>query len=83
MSTHNIYHFQYKKNTLDYRKSAAVGFFKGLQNEFETAVVDESSVFEPLKFYCIITMISSLIWVCTLYLDQNVPTFSTFTVLFD
>ena len=28
-------------------------FSKELQNEFETAVVNESSVFEPLKFYCI------------------------------
>ena len=28
-------------------------FSKGLKNEFETAVVNESSVFEPLKFYCI------------------------------
>ena len=28
-------------------------FFKGLKNEFETAVVNEPSVFEPLKFYCI------------------------------
>ena len=27
-------------------------FSKGLKNEFETAVVDEPSVFEPLKFYC-------------------------------
>ena len=26
--------------------------FKGLKNEFETAVVNEPSVFEPLKFYC-------------------------------
>ena len=25
---------------------------KGLKNEFETAVVNETSVFEPLKFYC-------------------------------
>ena len=34
--------------------SAAMGFFpKGLKNEFETAVVNEPSVFEPLKFYCI------------------------------
>ena len=33
--------------------SAAVGFFsKGLKNEFETAVVNEPSMFEPLKFYC-------------------------------
>ena len=44
-----------KKNTLNYPKSAAMGFFsKGLKNEFETAVVNEPSVFEPLKFYCII-----------------------------
>ena len=43
-----------KKNTLDYPKSAAKVFFsKGLRNEFETAVVNEPSVFEPLKFNCI------------------------------
>ena len=42
-----------KKNTLNYPKSAAMGFFsKGLKNEFETAVVNEPPVFEPLKFYC-------------------------------
>ena len=29
------------------------GFFsKGLKNAFETAVINEPSVFEPLKFYC-------------------------------
>ena len=27
-------------------------FFQGLKNEIEKAVVDEPSVFEPLKFYC-------------------------------
>ena len=27
-------------------------FSKGLKNKFETAVVDEPSVFEPPKFYC-------------------------------
>ena len=27
-------------------------FSKGLKNEFETDVVNEPSVFEPLKFYC-------------------------------
>ena len=43
-----------KKNTLNHPKSAAMGFFsKGLKNEFETAVVNEPSMFEPLKFYCI------------------------------
>ena len=47
-----------KKNTLNYPKSAAMGFFsKGLKNEFETAVVNEPSVFEPLKFYCIFVRI--------------------------
>ena len=30
-----------------------MGFFsKGPKNEFETAVVNEPSGFEPLKFYC-------------------------------
>ena len=34
--------------------SAAMGLFcKGLKNEFEIAVVNEPSVVEPLKFYCI------------------------------
>ena len=28
-------------------------FSRGLKNEFEIAVVNEPSVFEPLKFYCI------------------------------
>ena len=27
-------------------------FSKGLKNEFERTVVNEPSVFEPLKFYC-------------------------------
>ena len=47
-----------KKNTLTYPKSAAMGFFQGtqLKNEFETAVVNEPSVFEPLKFYCTFEM---------------------------
>ena len=33
--------------------SAAMGFSKGFKDEFEIAVVNEPSVFEPLKFYCI------------------------------
>ena len=46
--------FSVQKNLLNYPKYAATGFFsKGLKNEFETAVVNEPSVFEPLKFYCI------------------------------
>ena len=43
-----------KKKPLNYPRSAAIGFFsKGLKDEFETAVVNEPSVFEPFKFYCI------------------------------
>ena len=43
-----------KKITLKYPKSAAMGFcYKGPKNEFEPAVVNEPSVFEPSKFYCI------------------------------
>ena len=42
-----------KKKNLNYPNSAAMGFFQGLENEFETAAVNEPSVFEPLKFYCI------------------------------
>ena len=35
-------------------KTCSYGIFsKGLKNKFEKAVVNESSVFEPLKFYCI------------------------------
>ena len=40
-----------RKITLNYPTSAAMGFFQGLKNEFETAVVNEPSVFEPLKGY--------------------------------
>ena len=40
-----------KKNNLNYPKSPAMG----LKNEFETAVVNEPSLFEPLKFYCIMS----------------------------
>ena len=54
MSTHNIPISVYKKISLNYPKSGAKGFCsKG--NEFETAVVNEPSVFEPLTFNCINT----------------------------
>ena len=50
---YTIYNIK-KKIILNDPKSAAMGFFsKGLKNGFETAVVDEPSVFEPSKFYCI------------------------------
>ena len=37
---------------LNYPKCSYVIFSKGLKNEFETAVVNEPSVFELLKFHC-------------------------------
>ena len=44
-----------KKITLNYPKSAAMGFCSmGLKMKFETVVVNEPSVFEPLKFYCLL-----------------------------
>ena len=46
-----------KKNTLNYTKSVAMGCFsKGLKNEFETSVVNEPSMVEPLKFFGIFIM---------------------------
>ena len=42
-----------KKITLNYPKVSSYGIFAiGLKNEFETAAVNESSVFKPLKVYC-------------------------------
>ena len=50
MSTRNILFSIHKsKLTLNYQ---LWDFSKGRKNEFETAVVNESSVFEPLKIYC-------------------------------
>ena len=53
---------QYKKeNHHKYPKSAGMGFFsKGLKNVFETAAVNESSVFETLKVYCNILLTGSM-----------------------
>ena len=46
--------FHYKKNIAKLSQICNYGICsKGLKNEFETAVVNEPSVFEPLKFYCI------------------------------
>ena len=41
-----------KKITLNYPNLQLCDFSKGLKNEFETAVVNKPSVFEPLKVYC-------------------------------
>ena len=49
--------------------SAAMGFFpEGLKNEFEIAVVNEPSVFEPLKFYCTIIILDAA--VCSIFLQN-------------
>ena len=53
MSTHKYTMFNIKKKIiLNFPKSTPF-FPKCPKNEFETAVVNEPSVFEPLKFYCI------------------------------
>ena len=56
MKTNNIPFSSEKKKkiTLNYLKSALWDFSKGLKNQFERAMVNEPSVFEPLKFYCIL-----------------------------
>ena len=50
--------FQYKKENIP-KLSQICNYgicSKGLKNEFETVVVNEPSVFEPSKFYCIRTV---------------------------
>ena len=43
-----------RKHHPELSQTAAMYFFSwGLKFEFETAMVNETSVFEPLKFYCI------------------------------
>ena len=45
--------FNLEKDHPKFSKIYSQGIFsKGLKNEFETAVVNESSVFEHLKVYC-------------------------------
>ena len=60
MNTYNI-PFQYKKeNHPKLSQICSYGiFYKGLKNDFEAAVENEPSVFEPRKFYCM--------YECTLY----------------
>ena len=53
MSTHNIpFPICIGKSAYIIPNLQLLDFSKGLQDEFETAVVNEPSVFEPLKFYC-------------------------------
>ena len=59
MNTNNI-PFSIKKRKITLILNLPLwDFSNGLKNEFETAVVDEPSVFEPLKFYCIYLYISA------------------------
>ena len=54
MITHNIPFSIYKrKSASNIQNLQLLDFFKELKDEFETAVVNVPSVFEPLKFYCI------------------------------
>ena len=54
MSTHNIPFLNIKKE--NHLKSSQICNYwicsKQSKNEFETALVNEPSMFEPLKFYC-------------------------------
>ena len=57
MSPHSI-HFQNKIRALELSQKFSFLLLwqknLGLENEIELAVVNEPSVFEPLKFYCIL-----------------------------
>ena len=54
MRTHNIPFSIYKKKTSQIIPNLQLWVFSnGLKNEFEIAVVNEPSLFKPLKFYCI------------------------------
>ena len=65
MSTHNIpFSIEKEKLPIIILSLPLWDIFKGLKNEFETAVVDEPSVFEPPKFYCI--PISFSTFVCSI-----------------
>ena len=66
---HTTYHFQYKdffleKSTLIILNLPLWDFSKGLQSGFKTAVVDEPSVLEPLKFYY-------MLWLYAFCPDEN------------
>ena len=56
--------FNIKKNHPKLSQICSYGIFsKGLKNEFETAVVNKPSVFEPLKFYCSLRSVCELLQV--------------------
>ena len=56
---YTIFQFEKEKHP-ELSQFCSYGIFsKGLKNVFERAVVNEPSVFEPLKFYCISKIKSS------------------------
>ena len=64
MSTHNVlFSIQKRKSPYIILNLILWDFCKGLKNSFEIAVVNESTVFEPLKFYCSSSQYSSLTYV--------------------
>ena len=71
MSTHNTIS-QYKKgNHLKLSQICIYGICsKGPKNEFEIAMVNEPSVFEPLKFYCIGIYFLETVIMCILRLTN-------------
>ena len=56
MNTHNVpFSMKEKENHTKLSQTCSQGIFSlGLKNELEAAVVAEPSVFEPMKFYCIL-----------------------------
>ena len=67
MSTYNIpFYYEKGKQPKSSLISSCGIFSKGPKNEFETAVVNEPPVFEPLKFYCINPAV-----LCGLFLSYN------------
>ena len=53
MSIHNIpFSIYTRKSVLIIPNLQLLDSFQGTQDEFETAMVNDPSVFEPLKFYC-------------------------------
>ena len=50
-SQYAIFNIKKRKSPLFIPNLQLWDFSKGLNNEFETAMVNEPSVFEPLKFY--------------------------------
>ena len=51
---YTIFNKQKKKKLKLSQIFSCWNFSNGLKNEFETAVINDPSVFKPLKFYCLL-----------------------------